>query len=479
MANTAMKLSSLPAQEPGWHRAFQNLSREHGYEPLRVEGRLPEDLRGTLLRVGPWTFDAYGERYRHWFDGDGGVMGVRFEGGQAQGAARLMETPTIRQERNAGHRLYSAYGTPAPLLRRLFGKVKNAANTSVMAWNGKLYALFEGSVPVELAPEDLSSLGETDFGGTVLGTFSAHPHRVPSRKATYNFGLRFGRETLLDLYELPDGRPARHLGSVPLPGPTMIHDFIVTDRYLVFFLPALRLKVFRLMLGLGAYSDNLEWRPEVGSQVLVVPIDDVSAAVHIDTEAFYQWHFGNAYEEGGRLVVDYVRYPDFETNAWLGSLIRGEAATEAKGRLHRAVVDLEAKTFRTEQRADASCEFPRISPQVSCARHRYVYMAAHSGPAALRGYLDAVSKVDLETGRETRVKLGEEQYPSEPVFVPRAGGTAEDDGWLLVQTFDARGNTSHVAVLDAKVPEAGPVARAHFDHALPFTFHGGFAPTKP
>ena len=41
------------SREPGWRRLFRNLSREHGYEPLRVEGRIPDDLRGTLLRVGP------------------------------------------------------------------------------------------------------------------------------------------------------------------------------------------------------------------------------------------------------------------------------------------------------------------------------------------------------------------------------------------------------------------------------------------
>ena len=40
-------------------------------EGLRVEGRLPAGLRGTLYRNGPGLLARKGQRYRHWFDGDG------------------------------------------------------------------------------------------------------------------------------------------------------------------------------------------------------------------------------------------------------------------------------------------------------------------------------------------------------------------------------------------------------------------------
>ena len=42
------------------------------------------------------------------------------------------------------------------------------------------------------------------------------------------------------------------------------------------------------------------------------------------------------------------------------------------GLLHRATVDLKARTFRSEPRLEYACEFPRIAPRVACARHRYV-----------------------------------------------------------------------------------------------------------
>ncbi|NOJ94805.1 carotenoid oxygenase [Corallococcus coralloides] len=474
---TATK-QTMSSSAPGWLRAFRTLPRQHGFEPLRVEGQVPEGLRGALYRVGPWTFDVHGRPYQHWFDGDGGMLGVRFGADGVTGASRLLDTPTMVAERKASSQRYGAYGTPTPLLHKLRDVRKNSANTSVMAWNGKLYALFEGSVPVEVSQDDLSTLGETDFDGTVVETFSAHPHRVPSRKASYNFGIRYGRETLADLYALPDGGKAQRLGTVKLPGATMVHDFIATDRYLVFFLSPLRLNLFRALLRVGSYSENLRWKPEAGADVLVVPIDDVAHPVRITTDAFYLWHFGNAYEQGDTLVVDYVRYPDFTTNQWLGELVRGTTSLDAKGMLHRAVVDLKARTFRTEQRADLSCEFPRVAPGVVGRSHETLYLGVHLSDEARRGLFDGVARVDMGTGRMTKVSLGEGTYPSEPVFVPRPGGSAEDDGWVLTQVFDAKTDTSHVAVLDARHLEDGPVARCHFDHALPPTFHGGFAPAK-
>jgi all-trans-8'-apo-beta-carotenal 15,15'-oxygenase len=60
------------------------------------------------------------------------------------------------------------------------------------------------------------------------------------------------------------------------------------------------------------------------------------------------------------------------------------------------------------------------------------------------------------------------------VFAPRPAGSAETDGFVLVLVYDEESETSHVAVLDAAAPEAGPLGRAHFDHAVPVTLHGAW-----
>jgi all-trans-8'-apo-beta-carotenal 15,15'-oxygenase len=60
------------------------------------------------------------------------------------------------------------------------------------------------------------------------------------------------------------------------------------------------------------------------------------------------------------------------------------------------------------------------------------------------------------------------------VFVGKPGAAAEDAGWLLTLVYDAAAHESHVAVMDAERVSDGPVARAYFGHAVPFTFHGFF-----
>src|SRR3982750_2798638 len=64
--------------EADWRMGFRSLEAEIGDGvELEVEGALPAKLEGTLYRIGPARHDVYGERYRHWFDGDGMVHALR------------------------------------------------------------------------------------------------------------------------------------------------------------------------------------------------------------------------------------------------------------------------------------------------------------------------------------------------------------------------------------------------------------------
>jgi carotenoid cleavage dioxygenase-like enzyme len=479
-ATAATPLAADPGVPLDWRGAFRDLPREHGFEPLRLEGELPPDLRGTLYRNGPSLFSSHGEPYRHWFDGDGAVSAVRFSREGAQGAVRVVQSAGLIEERAAGRRLHGSYGTPPngnlfQRLRRIGGK--NNANTSVIVWQNRLFALMEGGRPTELSPADLSTVGETDLDGVVLQTFSAHPHRIPQRKASYNFGVRLGRDPMLDLFELPDAGAPRRLGSVRLAGATMIHDFIATPSHLVFFAPPLRLRLLRLLLGRKSYGDSLEWSPGEGTEVIVVPIDAPEHSTRFTVEPFYQWHFSNAFDRGpSELVVDYVRLPDFSSHAWLARIPRGELTTAWEGRYHRATLDLTAKTFRSEERWSTPCEFPRIASRAIGAEHRYAYLGSTS-TGSRAGFFDQISKLDLATGAALSFELGPGHYPGEPVFVRKSDARGEDDGYLLTLVYDAPSDTSHIAVHDAAHPSAPILARVHYDHRLPPTFHGNFVHT--
>jgi carotenoid cleavage dioxygenase-like enzyme len=65
---------------------------------------------------------------------------------------------------------------------------------------------------------------------------------------------------------------------------------------------------------------------------------------------------------------------------------------------------------------------------------------------------------------------------SEPIFVPRNGGAAEGDGYLLATVFRGAENRSDLAIFDTAVLEQGPIAVAELSHRVPFGFHGNWRP---
>jgi all-trans-8'-apo-beta-carotenal 15,15'-oxygenase len=57
--------------------------------------------------------------------------------------------------------------------------------------------------------------------------------------------------------------------------------------------------------------------------------------------------------------------------------------------------------------------------------------------------------------------------------VPKPDGIAEDDGWLLVVTYDAANHRSNVVILDAK-DITNSLAVIHLKHHIPHGLHGSW-----
>ncbi len=145
---------------------------------LRLEGMLPADLRGTLWRNGPGIHERFGERYRHWFDGDGWLHEYRFSGTAVNYRGRVLQTPKRARESAAGRRLYMAFDTPMPSnglpVRR--PDDMNVANISVLPHHGELLALWEAGSASIINPETLAWQGFKTWRKDMQGMpFTAHP----------------------------------------------------------------------------------------------------------------------------------------------------------------------------------------------------------------------------------------------------------------------------------------------------------------
>ncbi|WP_053230757.1 carotenoid oxygenase family protein [Sandaracinus amylolyticus] len=453
------------------HLAYtSSVPREHGFEPLRVEGRLPDGLRGTLYRNGPGLWDLFGRPYSHSFECDGAVAAVRLGGGSAPalGAHRVTQSEGLREERAAGRPLY---GSNAAWRTRLWNglrlRAKNTANTALLSWQGRLFALLEAARPTELDPATLDTIGPSDLGIEKLVAFTAHPRAVASHRTTYSYGVELGPRPKLDVHALPWTGPARRLTRIPLAHNVMIHDFAATERHLVFFVGPAELVIWRALFAAGDFRSLFEWRPEHGSEVIVVPIADPTRVVRFSVDAFWSWHVANAFERGGEIVVDLVRYDDFATMDQLGA----SGAPFEQGVPTRVVLDPARRTMRRDALTDARAEFPMIDLRIAGTSHRTMLLASDSGRR------NALLRLDLERDRLSRFELEPGERASEMVFVPREKNAPIDDGWALSMVWSARTSTSHLAILDASRLEDGPVARVFFDHTVPLTFHGVFVPS--
>ncbi|TMS54948.1 carotenoid oxygenase family protein [Mycobacterium sp. DBP42] len=263
----------------------------------------------------------------------------------------------------------------------------------------------------------------------------------------------------------------KHFRSAPLPYVAMVHDFTVTQRYLVFFVSPIIPDAVPVALGLKTLGEALRYRPEQGSSVILVPRDGGKIR-QIDTDAALVFHLSNAYDDGTDVVLDAITYANGILLERI-SRFHTSALDDAPSAFTRFRITGSGRVLR-EALSDSPCEFPRHHGAYEGLPHRYSY---YNTRRHLRSFYDSITKLDLAGCTEsTYTTTAAGNSFCEPVFTPRPGATAEDDGWLLTVEYQARQRTSRLVILDARDVAAGPIATAQLTQHLPQGFHGSFAP---
>ncbi len=442
-------MSKVEGDAYPWSGGFRTLSEEHDYRIDDIEGQLPPGLRGTLYRNGSGRNDLGGEWFPHWFDGDGMISAIQFDDHGIHYRNRYVTTENYRDETRAGRIVNRGFGKQRPhgMLGNAFRQPANVSNTSVVMEGGRLLSLWEGGPPFALDPVSLETRGVETFGGTVKA-FSAHPKIDPDTGEMFNFGIDYGAKTTLTPYRIDKGVVTR-LPPVVLRRPVMNHDFVLTSRYLVFCLAPIVLLMRPFVLGLKSYDRALCWDTSLPTRILLVPRNGSDKPRYIETDAFFQFHFANGFEEDGALVLDLARYPDYHT---IGQALRdywkSEWPSHGMASLTRMRVDL--ATGKAESRtydSGTANEFPCINPAYVGKRQRYAYIACNPADRKI-GLQQQLAKIDFETGAVTRHDFGPGGYPGEPLFIATDPRGAEDDGVVVTLVFDAGRRRTEIVGLE-------------------------------
>src|SRR5207237_8339901 len=104
----------------------------------------------------------------------------------------------------------------------------------------------------------------------------------------------------------PDGELVRS-EEIPVAGPTMIHDFCITEHHVVFLdLPV----VFDLELAIQG-TMPYRWSDDYGARIGVLERGAPGSTIRwFDVEPCYVFHPLNAFDDGDRVVIDVARYPE-------------------------------------------------------------------------------------------------------------------------------------------------------------------------
>jgi all-trans-8'-apo-beta-carotenal 15,15'-oxygenase len=439
---------------------------------LAIEGKWPADLVGTLYRNGPARHDVGGLRYRHWFDGDGMIQAFRMRDGRVSHQGRMIGTDKYRREVAAGRALERGFGTATPdLPPPSSAAALNVANINVISHAGRLLALWEGADAYAIDPASLETRGIQVWRDDLKGLpFSAHP-RIEPDGTMWSFGYLPQADRLV-LYRISADGALKAAKVLQVRDIGMVHDFVTTERHLVFALPPISYNLEKVRAG-ATFLDSYEWHPERALRILVIDKNSLEIVRQHELPAAFVFHFGNGFEENGIIRFDAARHADprIMTES-LRYVMRGE--WRPAGATPTMVVRLDPEGgARVETLDDASTEFPRVDPRAIARAYTQVWSVLFDGSTAWPSA--GIIRRDLSSGAADIYRFGPDAIAEEHVYVPRSGGR-EGDGWLIGTHLDTKAGVTKLGVFDAMRLASGPIAVARLPYPLPLGLHGSYAP---
>jgi carotenoid cleavage dioxygenase-like enzyme len=457
-----------PNEHPYLNGAWTPLHEEVDASDLEVlEGSIPADLEGIYLRNTENQIHQPLGRY-HPFDGDGMIHQIAFRSGSASYRNRFVRSRCFLAEQEAGRALWGGLMDPPGISLRpgfgAHGALKDSASTDVIVHAGVALATFyQCGEAYGLDPGTLEQSGAA--GWAPAEGVSAHP-KVDAGTGELLFFNYSTRPPYMHYGVVDANRRLLHYTPVPLPGPRLPHDLVITEHYSI-------LNDFPMFWDETLLKSNVHavrLHRDLPSRFAVIPRYGGTSDIRwFEAAPTYVLHFLNAYENGTEIIVDgyFEENPEPDPLPHFAAGYQQMAAYvdlhSFRPKLHRWRFDLRSGRTREERLDDRILEFGTVDQRRLGQRNRYAYSTlSEPGWFLFKGFV----KHDLETGRSWTIELGPGRYGSEAPFAPRIGARTEDDGYLVSFVTDERTRSSECIVIDARHLEDGPVCRIALPHKI-------------
>jgi carotenoid cleavage dioxygenase len=446
-----------------------------------VDGKIPTDLAGAFYRTGPDAqFPLRAGNIP--FDGEGHVSMFRFNNGHVNFKSRFVRNERYVAQEKAGKILFPMYRNPYLDDPSVKGLSRGTHNTHIIHHNGMLLALKEDSPPAAM---DLNTLATIDpdyrFNDQLKSaSFTAHP-KLDSKTGNlvaFGYEAKGHNTTDVNVFEYtPTGKKVWDVWiNVPYVG--MLHDFAVTENYIVFYVIPMKIDTAQMERG-GIHWSWWSGEPTYfgyfrrggdGKDVRFIKGPERSAT-----------HVMGAFDDGKRVVIDvemslsnpFPFMPMHDGSRW--DPVKGTS------QITRLSADLSKETPK-----DYSIELlypeytgalPRQDDRYNTAHYRYGYLSCGYTDTKLGGRGTGVVRFDLQnrTSQFWRAPAG--MALSEICHAPKNRTAPEGVGYVMaVATYAAENGRADLVILDAERVEAGPVATVKLPTRIAGQVHGWWVP---
>ena len=457
-----------------------------------VDGAVPSEMDGSFYRT---CLDRrYPPRFPNdvFYNSDGAIDMFRFRGGHVDFRTRYIRTPRYIAERKARRALFGLYRNRFTNDASVEGVHSGTANTTPVLHGGKLYALKEDSLPVEIDPHTLKTYGETDFGGKMTSpTFTAHPKLDPETGEMIAFSYEAKGDVTDDLAVWFFDKAGNISRDVWFKSPvvSMMHDMAITDQHVILPTTGMVTDLARLKRG------ELHWAYDktVPAHIAILPRDGEARDVRWFKGSPKQAmlvHTTHARTEGDKVILEAPVAsgnfnPDFPNVDGSPYDPTGRTPT-----MRRWTFDLSSKddTFREEILFGGlmATSFTRIDDRFTTRPFRYSYMMLTDKSFPFnedcRGQLwgppiNAWYRFDHHTGKINKFFPGPDYSMTEPQFVPRHADAPEGDGFLIGAGNNLNEGHTELLIVDAQNLEGGTLARVKLPFRLHMQVHGSWVPS--
>ena len=457
---------------------FTSLEQENENIALPVQGNVPEWLSGTYIRNGAAKFEVGKEKYNHGFDGLAMLHRFAFKNGQVLYTNKFLKGHTYQHTMKKKRIVYPEFATipkrslPYRIFLNAAGHFTDNASVNVSRIGEIYIAMTETPPRVQFNPATLNTLGRFHYGDRITGhVTTVHPHFDYKREQIFNYITRFSLTSTYNIYSIDQGSDRRQIiSSIPVKQPAYMHSFGMTENYIILTQFPLFIDPFRLLLTGSPFIDNLFWKPQYGTEFLVIDKNNGKLVGKFKCTPFFAFHHINCYEETGNVIVDIVSYKDSSilNSLYLDKLRQGHFLLPVP-QIRRYYLNLSSKKVAFQILSQDFVEYPRINYR-KCNTRDYNYVYGISDHKS-NGFPNRIVKFDVKR-KTSRHWLKENNYPGEALFVAAPGAEGEDEGVILSMVLDTEKGKTYLLILDAA--SFSEIARAYLPFAAPFGSHGQY-----